>query len=191
MSSSISNYVDMNLIIMDADSTVSDAVKKMESHGTECVLVRDQNEVRGIITYKDVLYQVVAKDKDPTKTSIKEIMKTPLFTIQKNSTVNQAIQTMTAHNVRRLIVYDANLPIGIISQKALVGNLAKQKINLPELEIPNKFKCPYCSSIFDSKDLLSAHIDDIHVGRGLFEGNLSKAEDLGTINPPFDFPKTL
>jgi len=47
---------------------------------------------------------------------------------------------------------------------------------LPELEIPDKVKCPYCQSQFDDKNSLSAHIDDIHIGRGLLEGNLAQAK---------------
>jgi hypothetical protein len=48
-------------------------------------------------------------------------------------------------------------------------------VELPELEIPDKVKCAYCASQFDDKKSLSAHIDDIHIGRGLLEGNLAKA----------------
>jgi len=40
---------------------------------------------------------------------------------------------------------------------------------------------PYCSSIYDDKKSLSHHIDDIHIGRGLFEGNLTQAGKLGSI----------
>jgi len=49
-------------------------------------------------------------------------------------------------------------------------------VELPELEIPDKVNCPYCQSQFDDKKSLSAHIDDIHIGRGLLEGNLAKAQ---------------
>jgi len=31
--------------------------------------------------------------------------------------------------------------------------------------------CPYCSSIFKSAKIMSKHVDDIHIGRGLIEGN--------------------
>ncbi len=32
--------------------------------------------------------------------------------------------------------------------------------------------CPYCNSKFDSKEILSKHIDRIHHGSGLLEGNI-------------------
>lgn len=188
---SISNFTDKSFVIQDGNQTVSEGVRKMEEHGIDSLLIMNNNDINGIVTHRDILLDVVAKGKDPTKTKLKEIMRTPLVTISKNATVKDAISLMSKNNVRRLVVIDNKVPVGIASQKVLVGNIARQAIVLPELEIPNKIKCPYCSSIFDDKKSLSSHIDNIHIGKGLFEGNLARAEELGTINPPSEFPKTL
>ena len=118
-------------------------------------------------------------------------MHAPLLSIQKKAKIKDAISLMTRNNVRRLVVFDDKVPIGVISQKVLVGNITKHTIALPELEMPTRIKCPYCSSEFDDKTTLSTHIDNIHIGRGLFDGNLSRINDLGTINPPYNFPKTI
>jgi signal-transduction protein with cAMP-binding, CBS, and nucleotidyltransferase domain len=187
----ISDFINMTLSIQESNQTVSDSVKKMEEYGTDSLLVRDGGEIKGIVTYRDVLFDVVSKGKDPTKTKLKEIMHAPLFSIQKNAKIKDAISLMTRNNVRRLIVFDDKVPIGVISQKALVGNITKHTIVLPELEMPTRIKCPYCSSEFNDKTTLSTHIDNIHIGRGLFDGNLSRVDDLGTIYPPYDFPKSI
>ena len=187
----ISDFINMTLSIQESNQTVSDSVKKMEEYGTDSLLVRDGGEIKGIVTYRDVLFDVVSKGKDPTKTKLKEIMHAPLFSIQKNAKIKDAISLMTRNNVRRLIVFDDKVPIGVISQKVLVGNITKHAIALPELEMPTRIKCPYCSSEFNDKTTLSTHIDNIHIGRGLFDGNLSRVDDLGTIYPPYDFPKSI
>jgi signal-transduction protein with cAMP-binding, CBS, and nucleotidyltransferase domain len=188
---SISGFIDKTLSIQESNQNVSDSVKKMEEYGIDSLLVRDEGEIKGIVTYKDVLFDVVSKGKDPTKVKIKEIMHTPLLTIQKNAKIKDAISLMTKNNVRRLVVLDDKVPIGVISQKVLIGNIAKHAITLPELEMPTQIRCPYCSSLFDDKIALSKHIDNIHIGRGLFDGNLSRMNDLGGINPPSNFPKTI
>ncbi len=188
---SISGFIDKTLTIQESNQNVSDSVKKMEEYGTDSLLVRDEGEIKGIVTYKDVLFDVVSKGKDPTKIKIKEIMHAPLLTIQKNAKIKDAISLMTKNNVRRLVVLDDKVPIGVISQKVLIGNIAKHAITLPELEMPTQIRCPYCSSLFDDKIALSKHIDNIHIGRGLFDGNLSRMDDLGGINPPSNFPKTI
>lgn len=187
----ISNFIDKAFVIQEGNEVISEGVKKMEEFGVDSLLIVNDNEINGIVTHRDILFDVVAKGKDPTKTKLKEIMHTPLVGIQKGAKVKDAISMMNKNNVRRLVVLDNKMPIGLVSQKVLVGNIATQAIALPELEIPNKIKCPYCSSLFDDKNTLSSHIDNIHIGKGLFEGNLARAEELGTINPPSEFPKTL
>lgn len=187
----ISNFIDMSFVIQEGNQAISEGVKKMEEFGVDSLLIVNDDEINGMVTYKDILFDVVAKGRDPTKTKLKEIMRTPLLSIQKSSKVKDAIAMMNKNNVRRLVVLDNKIPIGVVSQKVLVGNIAKLAIALPELEIPNKIKCPYCSSLFDDKKTLSKHIDNIHIGKGLFEGNLSRVEDLGSISPPSEFPKTL
>tara|TARA_B100001123_G_C15327380_1_gene1030008 strand:- start:350 stop:472 length:123 start_codon:yes stop_codon:yes gene_type:complete len=34
--------------------------------------------------------------------------------------------------------------------------------------------CPYCDSVFENKEALSKHIDKIHIGPGLLEGDSRK-----------------
>lgn len=186
----ISDFIDTAFVILEGTHSVSDGVKKMQEVGIDSIIISDGGQFKGIVTYRDVLFDVVAKGKDPIKTTLKEIMRSPLFTIQKDSTIKDAISMMREHDVRRLVVVDKQ-PIGTISQKTIAGNIAKHAIPLPELELPTKIKCPYCSSLFDTTLELSTHIDRIHIGMGLFEGNLSRVEDLGSINPPYDLPKTL
>ncbi len=37
-----------------------------------------------------------------------------------------------------------------------------------------EYKCPYCDSVFKSRTELSKHIDRIHIGSGLLEGDRTK-----------------
>jgi hypothetical protein len=37
-----------------------------------------------------------------------------------------------------------------------------------------RVKCPYCNSEFPSKDELTKHIDRLHIGSGLLEGDRTK-----------------
>lgn len=153
--------------------TIKDATKAMVDSKIDSILIFEHGQIIGMVTEKDILHDVVAKGLDPTKTIIKKITKGPLITIQKNATVRDALKLMKKHDIRRLVVMDKR-PIGLITQKLVCGNLEDTRVLLPELEIPDKIRCPYCLSQFENKKLLSKHIDDIHIGRGLLEGNLKK-----------------
>jgi CBS domain-containing protein len=186
----VSKYTDHQMTVIESHYKVNYAAKIMMDSQIESILVYENDDVIGIVTIKDIFRDVVAKGKDPTNVTLKEIAHKPIIKIHKDEKVKDAIALMTKNDIRRLVVINENRPIGIISQKAVIGNLGKYSASLPEVEIPYKIRCPYCSSLFDDKKLLSHHIDDIHIGRGLFEGNLSQAGKLGSIKTATN-PKSL
>ncbi len=174
MDEQVSTYTDRKLTVIDSNIKVSEAAHQMVKSNIDSFLVSENDDIVGIVTNKDILSDIVAKGKDPSKVSVKEITRKPLIKIQKESTVKDAILLMSKHNIRRLLVTDVIKPIGTITQKMLIGNLGKYATPLPMLEAPSKITCPYCLSKFDDKQVLSKHIDDIHIGRGLLEGNLAQ-----------------
>ncbi len=187
----LSKFTNPKLIAVSSELTVTDAAKVMSESKVDSVLVFENESVIGIVTDKDILVGVVAKGIDPSKITIKEITHKPVIKIHKNAKVREAIELMNKHDIRRLIVEDDQRTIGVISRKKIVGDMNEYAISLPELEIPNKIKCPYCSSEFDDKQTLSSHIDSIHIGRGLLEGDLSRANELGSVSSADTYTKTL
>lgn len=177
----VSKYTDHHMTTIDSKYMVNAAAKAMVDSNVESILVFENSQIIGIVTIKDIFRDIVAKGKDPSKVSLKDIVRRKIIKINKDAKVKDAIGLMNKNDIRRLVVENEERPIGIISQKAIIGNLGKFAAVLPELEIPDKIRCPYCSSLFDDKKILSKHIDDIHIGKGLFEGNLSQTEQLGSI----------
>ena len=172
----VSNFTNHHMTTIDVGLTVSDAAKLMVETKSDSILVYTNYNVIGIVTIKDILEKIVATGKDPSTTTIGIIASKPIIKIHKDSKVAEAIEVMKKNDIRRLVVMSDERPIGLISQKAIIGNIGDYDIALPELEIPDKIKCPYCTSIFEDKKSLSTHIDNIHIGRGLLEGNLAQAK---------------
>lgn len=171
----VSRFTHLHMISVSHDVSIADAAKEMDKQKTDSVLVHENNDLVGIVTLKDILTKVVAKGKNPNEIKVGEIANKPLLKIHKDAKVKDALKLMKQHDIRRLIVTNDERPIGIISRKVVIGNMGEYSVDMPELEIPEKVKCPYCSSEFSEKKILSKHIDDIHIGKGLLEGNLSKA----------------
>ena len=171
----VSNFTNHHMTTIDVGLSVSEAAKAMVETKSDSILVYTNYNVIGIITLKDIL-KIVAEGKDPTKTTVGIIATRPIIKIHKDAKVREAIDIMEKNDIRRLVVMSEERPIGTISRKALVGNMSEYDVPLPELEIPDKIRCPYCMSIFENKGTLSHHIDDIHIGKGLLEGNLAKAQ---------------
>lgn len=174
LNESVMKFINPKMTTVASNLTIHDAAKAMTESKIDSILVFEHGQIIGIITEKDILYEVVAKGLDPNKTTIKKITKSPLITIKKDATVKDALEMMKKYDIRRLVVMDKR-PIGIITQKIVCGNLKGDRVELPEL-ITSKPFCPYCSSQFENKKILSKHVDDIHIGRGLLEGNMKNKQ---------------
>ena len=165
-------FTNPKMTAVASNLTIHDVAKAMTDSKVDSILVFEHGEIIGMMTEKDILYDVVAKGLDPNKTTVKTITKSPLITIHKDATVREALELMKKHDIRRLVVMDKR-PIGLITQKMVCGNMREDAFTLPEL-VSDKIFCPYCSSQFENKKVLSKHIDDIHIGRGLLEGDIRK-----------------
>ena len=158
----VSKFTNPKMTTIASNLTIQDAASAMVDSKVDSILVFENNKIMGIVTEKDILHDIVARGLDPTKATLKEIAKQPLITIKKTAPVKEALELMKKHDIRRLVVMDKR-PIGLITQKMVCGNLRENQLPLPELEIPDKTFCPYCSQNFSNNKLLCAHIDKIHI----------------------------
>ena len=192
LSEKVGNLVERDFLSLDENTIVADAAKLMKDKGFSFVFVtrKSLESTIGIVTERDILYRVVAENQNPFKTTLKEIMSSPLITIDEESTIANAISLMRSKHIRRLAVKKSSdqqasndAISGVITLMSIVGNNPNQTIDLPEVELPSSSAfparkimiiCPYCQSKFEDKDQLSKHIDRIHLGSGLLEGDLRK-----------------
>ena len=189
LESSITEYIDSSLNTIPDNTTIRESGLKMIELGVDGILVLENQTISGMITQKDIM-KAISEGLDLSST-VNSIMSKPLITISSDANVGKAIKKMKENNIRRLIVKDDSDIKGIITQKKIFGYYSSKAIEIPELELPTKIKCPYCLSFFEKKEELSKHIDQVHVGYGVFQGNFSKVEDLGSISSPDSYPKSL
>ena len=177
----VTEVMDYNVVILDDSASINEAARGMEENGVTSILVRDSNNgsVTGIVTERDIIYRAVAKSLGMYKVKIGKIMSSPLITVDKLTPCIDAIKIMREKGLRRLPVLDQGNIIGIVTLMSLTGNVPSRNIELAELENPQIseapiLNCPYCESKFGNKIELSSHIDRIHLGMGLLEGDLRK-----------------
>ena len=179
----VNEIMEKSVVILDESTSVSAAAEIMKTKGISSILVKDphSDKIKGIVTERDILYRVVAEAKGTFKVSIGSIMSSPLVSIEKETQCIEAITIMRKKGLRRLPVIDKGNVVGIVTLMSLVGNMPIRNIDLVELEVsapPSNVNvnCPYCQSKFNGKRELSSHIDRIHLGSGLLEGDLRKWE---------------
>jgi signal-transduction protein with cAMP-binding, CBS, and nucleotidyltransferase domain len=107
---------------MDEDETSNRAASNMDMNDLGAVIVQNKaGKSIGIITERDIVKRVVSKNLKPDTVKAKEIMTTPLVTIEPEATITDAARRMTRLDIRRLgVIYKGNL-VGIISSKDILG----------------------------------------------------------------------
>ena len=106
----IEDLIENELVTLPEDAVIADAVKLMKDGGISSILVRSLSSsvenpiIAGIVTERDILYRVIGGNKGPYKTILKEVMSSPVVTIEKGSSVNEAMSLMKNKKIRRLLV---------------------------------------------------------------------------------------
>ena len=110
------------VVTMDEDETANRAAMNMDMKDLGAVIVQNKaGKSIGIITERDLVIRVLAKNLKPDTVKAKEIMTTPLVNIEPDATISEAARRMNRLDIRRLVViYKGNL-VGIVSSKDILG----------------------------------------------------------------------
>ena len=175
LSDPVSAYASSYFVEVSATDSVAQAARTMQKAGATEAIVVSESVPRGIITERDILYKVVAAGSNPSVVKVKDVMSTPVQTIEEEARVGEAIAKMSKLGIRRLGVTRKGKIVGMITQKAMVTGNVGQNVPLPELAHPDGLNCPYCNRTVKTREELSRHIDRDHMGGfGLLQGDVTK-----------------
>ena len=90
-----------NVDKVDSNVSISEAARVMEQKSTGSILIEKNDKVRGIMTERDILHKVVAKGKNPDKLKVKDIMSSPVLTIDANKDILESSKMMDRKRIRR------------------------------------------------------------------------------------------
>mgnify|MGYP003973758457 CR=1 FL=1 len=111
----------INPIFVSPDEKVINCVKKMISEQVGSMLIVEENKLLGIVTERDMLNKVIAKDIDIKKTKIKDIMsKKPIYA-EPELDIYDAMVLMRLEEIRRLPVVDKGNVVGVLTQKDILS----------------------------------------------------------------------
>ncbi len=119
----IANIMTKSVISIDAAMTVNASAKMMEDAKVGAIIVMEHNSPIGIVTDRDFAVKVAAHAY-PITSPVKQIMSSPLFSINSNETVRTAADLMHDRKIRKLPVIDDDRVIGMITATDIVNLLA-------------------------------------------------------------------
>ncbi len=112
------------LISVNPATTALQIAKMMEQGGIGAVLVKENENLVGIITDRDFATKIAANNL-PFETPVQEIMSSPLITINHDEPITAAAEIMSSKKIRKLAVSDNGNIIGLITSTDIVNQLAK------------------------------------------------------------------
>lgn len=109
--------------------TATDAAARFAQADIGAVPVCDlDGHLAGMVTDRDIVVKVVARGKNPSKMLQGEIAdQAEVVTIGADDAVEEALEVMKQHKVRRLPVIDGNEVVGVISQGDLARSLPHEQ----------------------------------------------------------------
>ena len=116
--------------VAETDS-VLDAAKRLAQQNVGALpICGEDNRLKGMITDRDIVVKVVAEGKDPTATKAGELGQGDgrTVTIGADDSIEDALRTMSEHQVRRLPVIDGKKLVGIVAQADIARNYDEAKV---------------------------------------------------------------
>lgn len=102
---------------VEANAPVYDAIEKMVDRRIRSILVKpkDEKDVYGIVTARDIVFKVIGKNLDPNKIRIEEIASKPIISIDKDMDIDHVINLMKKFNIARVFISEGKEIIGVAS----------------------------------------------------------------------------
>ena len=108
---------------VSASDTIVDAARVMNESDIGDVIVVDGEQIKCIVTDRDIVVRAIAEGRDPQSTSVSDVCTPSIEMIEPEASVDDALRKMREADIRRLPVVRDGRPVGIIS----LGDLAVER----------------------------------------------------------------
>ena len=111
-----------DLISVSGATTVQEAARLMKEHHIGALMIVEEGKLAGIFTERDVVFRVVAEDRDPRLTRLADVMTRNPQTIHPDKAFPDALRIMYEGGFRHVPVVEDGRPVGVISARDALGH---------------------------------------------------------------------
>ena len=118
----VSDVMMTNFKTVDGMTSISEAMAILKENRLNALFVspKDENNVYGIMTLKDIARKVISQRRKLHETHVYEIMSKPVLTIQTTMPIPYAARFLTNFNVSYAMVLEKDEVVGMISLNGMV-----------------------------------------------------------------------
>ncbi len=104
-----------DVITIDASATIRKAVQRMNSHEIGCLIVLQDGKPTGIVTERDMMKRVLGAGRDWRAVEVGEVMSKPLLFMEPEREIEDAVQLMLKHQIKKLPIIENGCLVGLIT----------------------------------------------------------------------------
>ena len=108
------------VITIEVNATVRKAVRLMNNREIGCLVVVKEGKPAGIVTERDMLKRVLFPTRDPRAVEVGEIMSKPLLLIESEKKIEDAVELMFKHKIKKLPVIENGRLVGLVTMTDLI-----------------------------------------------------------------------
>jgi len=105
------------LVVASPQTSVREAARLMADARVGAVLVVSEGRLVGIFTERDVVYRVMAADRDARTTCLGEVMTAQPKALAPEESFGRALLVMHENGFRHVPVVEAGRPLGVVSAR--------------------------------------------------------------------------
>jgi len=113
-------FIGQDLTVISKNETVYDAAKLMTERTIGALPVVEGERVVGIFSERDIMNRVVARNLNPQKTTVEQVMTKELIVGSPEEDISQILVRMKQANIRHLPIVEHEKLVGIISFRDLL-----------------------------------------------------------------------
>jgi len=111
------------LVTLDSTVSAAELAKIMNKNNVSCIVLTKDDKSQGIVTEKDLISKIIVANKKSSELMAREIMTSPIIDVSSLTPVDEIAQKMIDKKIRRVVVIDDGLPLGIITVTDFVKHL--------------------------------------------------------------------
>ena len=133
----VRDVMSKELRVVRPDTSVKEVVATLNKFDIGSIVVVQSERPVGIITERDILRRALRASLVPEALVARQIMTSPVITIDQSASIDEAATLMTRKNVKKLVTTDGEKITGMLTLTDIVAKVPKMLSMLEELLRPH------------------------------------------------------
>ncbi len=139
----VKDIMNKKVVHFNENSYVHNVAQALGKIDVGCAIITRNKKPVGIITERDLVKRVIAKNLDPKKTKAKNVMTSPVEVLDQSTNIYYASKIMRGKGFKRYPVVKDHAIIGVITQENLIDYFTEQRKKFVLKHLSKKFRKHY------------------------------------------------